>query len=87
MRWRWSMEVDIPRPTSNLRLHLEMEVNIPLSTSNLRLQLEQTFVGCPLSFVRESLVSLGRRLTRQNDMGTDPGGLSTNLQICIASRG
>ena len=39
-----------------------MEVNIPLST--LPLQLEQAFVGCPLSFVRESLVSLGRRLTR-----------------------
>ena len=32
-----------------------MEVNILLST--LPLQLEQAFVGCPLSFVRESIVS------------------------------
>ena len=39
-----------------------MEDDIPLST--LPLQLEQAFVGCPLSFVRESLVSIGRRLTR-----------------------
>ena len=44
-----------------------MEVDIPPST--LPLQLEQTFVGCPLSFVRESLVSLGRRLTRQKGLG------------------
>ena len=42
-----------------------MEVDIPLST--LPLQFEQAFVGCPLSFVRESLVSLGRRLTRQKE--------------------
>ena len=31
-----------------------MEADIPLST--LPLQLEHAFVGCPLSFVRESLV-------------------------------
>ena len=54
-----------------------MEVDIPLST--LPLQVEQAFVGCPLSFVRESLVSLGRRLTRQKGRRTDPGGVSTNL--------
>ena len=44
-----------------------MEVDIPPST--LPLQLEQTFVGCPLSFVREFLVSIGRRLTRQKGLG------------------
>ena len=49
-----------------------MEVNIPLST--LPLQLEHAFVGCPLSFVRESLVPLGRRLTRQNYVGNGMGG-------------
>ena len=42
-----------------------MEVDIPLSI--LSLQLEQAFVGCPLSFVRESLVSLDKRLTRQKE--------------------
>ena len=46
-----------------------MEVDIPLST--LPLQLEQAFVGCPLSFVRESLVSLGKRLTRQKEPGVN----------------
>ena len=50
-----------------------MEVDIPLST--LPLQVEQAFVGCPLSFVRESLVSLGRRLTRQKGLGTPVGCL------------
>lgn len=58
-----------------------MEVDIPPST--LPLQLEQTFVGCPLSFVREFLVSLGRRLTQQKSLGTqgpgDSSGVSTNL--------
>ena len=44
-----------------------MEVGIPLSI--LPLQLEQAFVGCPLSFVRESLDSLGKRLTRQKSLG------------------
>ena len=51
-----------------------MEVDIPLST--LPLQLEQAFVGCPLSFVRESLVPPRQTLdTAKNDMWTDPGGL------------
>ena len=44
-----------------------MEVDIPLST--LPLQLEQAFVGCPLSFVREFLVFIGRRLTWQKSLG------------------
>ena len=44
-----------------------MKVDIPLST--LPLQVEQAFVGCPLSFVREFLVSIGRRLTRQKGLG------------------
>ena len=44
-----------------------IEVDIPLST--LPLKLEPVFVGCPLSFVRESKVSLGKRLTWQKEPG------------------
>ena len=55
-----------------------MEADIPLST--LPLQFEQAFVGCPLSFVRESLVPPRQALdTAIVTWGTDPGGLSTNL--------
>ena len=59
MKWRWSKDVN----DSTLHLHLEPPTLEPAST--LSLQLEQAFVGCPLSFVRKFLVTLGRRLTRQ----------------------
>ena len=53
-------------------------LTIPLSTSTLSLQLEHAFVGCPLSFVRESLgfprqtldTAKGPRLNRRRESVT-----------------
>ena len=61
--WRWELEVK------------HGGLTLPLST--LLLQLEQAFVDCPLSFVRESLVALGRRLTRQRSLGKMGAGEMT----------